>query len=148
MAQANLEAALAPVNRAVPIEATSCRPEYCRQFFAHSVWTDSHSALRSRLVKISCHVASTPIGLPQIRIDVGPRCWGGGVSSDSDRTGVSLGWSATDAFTGLLAAFICPSVRGGASVPRGESTICRMRGASWFIEPLANQHFVPSCPGR
>jgi hypothetical protein len=40
----------------------------------------SHSARRSRLMKISCHAASRPIGLPQIRIEVGPRCWGGQVT--------------------------------------------------------------------
>jgi hypothetical protein len=48
-----------------------------------------HSPRRSRLTKISCHSASRPIGLPQIRIEVGPRRCGGQVSGDSDRT-VSL----------------------------------------------------------
>jgi hypothetical protein len=131
----------------VLIEATSCRPEDCGQFFCPQCFAGSHSAPRSRLSKISCQAASRPIGLPQIRIEVGPRCWGGEVSSDSDRAGVSLGCSATDAFTGLPAPFAHPSVRSSISAPRGESTTCRMRGACRFVEPLANQHFVPLCPG-
>jgi len=106
---------------------------------ARNICASGHSARRSRLVKISSHVASIRIGAPQIRIDNGARSVGAKACGDSS--------GPADGFTWLLAPFACPSVRGSARVPRGESTTCRMRGTCWFVEPLANQHFVPSRPG-
>jgi len=73
------------------------------------------------------------IGVPHIRIEDGPRVWGGTVSWESDRAGLSSGRSAAEALT----------------APRGESATGagRTLGVCGCVEPLANQHFVPSCPG-
>jgi len=109
-----------------------------------------HSASRCRLANISSHVASTCIGLPQIRIDRRSRSVAVKVSWDFTRAGLSRGTSATDAFTWLLDAFVCPSVCRSASVRRGESTTrcCRTCGAGRFVESFAYQHFSPRCPGN
>jgi hypothetical protein len=93
---------------------------------------------RSRLMNISSHARSMRIGVPHIRIEDGSRedgsrIGGGTLRRESNQAGSSPGRSAAEALT----------------APRGESATgaARTLGVCRFAEPLAYQHFVPSCPG-